>query len=122
MEKQRENNNNALANSILQYIAENFHSHDISLEETAKAFQLSSSYISRFIKEQTGNTFTKYVWNLRNEEFKKQLVETDKPIKEIVLDIGYVDVANFTRKFKRAEGVTPGQYRQQHFNQTEAMD
>ena len=32
-------------------------------------------------------------------------------IKEIVAEIGYIDVANFVRKFKGYEGVTPGQYR-----------
>jgi two-component system, response regulator YesN len=29
-----------------------------------------------------------------------------------VAEIGYIDVANFVRKFKGYEGVTPGQYRE----------
>jgi AraC-like DNA-binding protein len=45
------------------------------------------------------------------EDVKRQLRETDKPIKEIVVQVGYLDVANFTRKFKKIVGVTPGQYR-----------
>jgi len=28
-----------------------------------------------------------------------------------VENAGYLDVSNFTRKFKLAEGITPGQYR-----------
>nr|WP_276282949.1 AraC family transcriptional regulator [Virgibacillus indicus] len=114
VEERKESHNNLLRDNILNYIHKNYKSHELSLEFTAESFQLSASYLSRFVKEQTGKTFTQFVWQLRNEEFKRQLKETDKPIKKIVLDIGYVDVANFTRKFKKEEGVTPGQYRNHH--------
>jgi len=105
-----------LSNNILSHIYHSIHLHELSLESTAKKFQVSVSYLSRFIKEQTGETFTQYVWSLRNNEFKRQLLETDEPIKNIVLNVGYLDVSNFTRKFKQKEGLTPGQYRDQFKN------
>lgn len=111
VEERKVSHNNNLRDSILDYIHKEYKAHGLSLEHTAEKFQLSVSYLSRFIKEQTGKTFTQFVWQLRNEEFKRQLKDTDKPIKEIVLDIGYVDVANITRKFKKEEGIPPGQYR-----------
>ncbi|WP_188454955.1 helix-turn-helix domain-containing protein [Virgibacillus oceani] len=116
VEERKESHNSMLRDNILEYIHGQYKSHELGLEHTAEKFQLSASYLSRFMKEQTGKTFTQFVWQLRNEEFKRQLTETGKPIKEIVLDIGYVDVANFTRKFKKEEGVTPGQYRKNNRN------
>jgi len=41
---------------------------------------------------------------------------TDKAIKDIVTGVGYIDVPNFLRKFKKAEGITLGQYRQLYAN------
>ncbi|WP_060678212.1 AraC family transcriptional regulator [Virgibacillus halodenitrificans] len=114
VEKSKENTDNLLKLNIIKHIQEEYKSHSLGLEYTAEKFQLSASYLSRFMKEQTGKTFTQYVWRLRNDEFKRQLRETDYPIKKIVEDIGYVDVANFTRKFKKEEGITPGQYRKQY--------
>lgn len=116
VDKRIENHNNHLRDSILSYIDENYQLHNLSLAIVAEKFELSLSYLSRFIKEQTGSTFTQYVWELRNKAFKKELIETDRPIKDIVSQIGYVDVANFTRKFKQVEGLTPGQYRKRYFN------
>ena len=37
----------------------------------------------------------------------------DKPIKEIVAEAEYLDVASFVRKFRQMEGITPGEYRRQ---------
>src|SRR5690625_3789936 len=116
VDKRIENHNNYLRDRILAYIQENFKRHELSLAIVAEKFELSISYLSRFIKEQTGSTFTQYVWELRSDAFKKELIESDAPIKEIVAQIGYVDVANFTRKFKKEEGLTPGQYRKRYFD------
>lgn len=117
VEKRKMSHNNSLRDNILDYIHEEFCSHALSVENTAKKFQISVSYLSRFMKEQTGSTFTQFIWHLRHEEFKRQLIETHKPIKELVLEVGYVDVANFTRKFKKEEGVPPGQYRKIYLNE-----
>ncbi|GAB2540883.1 helix-turn-helix domain-containing protein [Gracilibacillus alcaliphilus] len=108
----KKSHNEKLKNSITDYLNKNFMLYDLSLEKIAMEFRLSASYVSRFIKEQTGYTFKQYVQHLRMEEVKKQLTSTEKPIKAIVLDVGYKDVANFTRKFKNEVGMTPGKYRQ----------
>ncbi|MBD1383080.1 helix-turn-helix domain-containing protein [Metabacillus arenae] len=111
VEDKKESHNDKLRNDILDYIKANYKLYELSLESIALEFQLSISYLSRFIKGQTGVTFTQYIQDLRMEDVKKQLKETDQPIKDIVIQVGYKDVANFTRKFKKIVGVTPGQYR-----------
>ncbi|WP_179215488.1 helix-turn-helix domain-containing protein [Paenibacillus sp. MY03] len=112
--KHAEERHHHIRDGVLQYILHNYKQHELNLETTAQTFQLSVSYLSRLIKEQTGATFTQSVWRLRLEEAKRQLQETSAPIKDIVTDIGYLDTASFISRFRKAEGMTPGQYREQH--------
>lgn len=114
IERRKVKNNNTLCNRIIEYIESEYACPNFSLDNVAEHFQLSPSYTSRFIKEQTGQTFTQVVWRLRIEKCKDLLLNTSRPIKDIVAEIGYLDVANFTRKFKKTVGVTPGQYRKSY--------
>ncbi|AIC93187.1 helix-turn-helix domain-containing protein [Shouchella lehensis] len=114
VEEKKDSHNNKLKNDILTYIEQNYKKYEISLEVVAQEFYLSVSYLSRFIKEQTGETFTQLIQRLRIRYVKEQLTQTDQPIKDVVSDVGYKDVANFIRKFKKIEGMTPGEYRKLH--------
>ncbi|KAF1303201.1 helix-turn-helix domain-containing protein [Enterococcus sp. JM9B] len=106
-----QNQESQLKRNLFEYIEENFMSSQLSLEMIATEFNLSVSYLSRFVKKESGLTFSKYIQELRLEKIKKSLVETDLPIKEIIRNCGYYDVSNYTRKFRTIVGVTPGQYR-----------
>ncbi|MFK3938151.1 helix-turn-helix domain-containing protein [Alkalihalobacillus sp. NPDC078783] len=114
VERKKDSHNSKLRDELLSFIRENYTLYEISLEFVANRFYLSVSYLSRFIKEQTGVTFTQFIQDLRIQHVKNQLTQSDQPIKEIVVQVGYKDVANFIRKFKKIEGVTPGQYRKLH--------
>ncbi|WP_130859313.1 helix-turn-helix domain-containing protein [Gracilibacillus phocaeensis] len=109
--EKKETQKDQLQVDIIEYIHNNFKDQNFSLDNIAKDFNLSISYLSRFIKEKTSKTFSQYVWELRLKEVKKQLVETSVPIKEIIIEIGYIDPPSFTRKFKSSVGLTPSEYR-----------
>lgn len=111
IESKKASHNVELKDALLAYIQKNYHLNELSLESMASKFNVSISYLSRFIKEQIGMTFTQYVEDLRMESAKQMLRETDYPIKQIVVEIGYKDASNFTRKFRKIVGTTPGQYR-----------
>lgn len=91
---------------------QHFNDNNLGLESVAEEFTVSANYLSRFFKQETGCSFIQYVTMLRMDRARELLVNTDKQIKDIVADIGYIDVANFVRKFKNYEGITPGQYRE----------
>ncbi|MCI8622786.1 MAG: helix-turn-helix transcriptional regulator [Provencibacterium sp.] len=97
---------------ILAYIEENYTSPDLSLSSIAQAFGLSPSYLTRFFKEKNGSSLMQYIDRMRFEQCKRLLVSSSRPIREIVELTGYVDEANFSRKFKRLEGVSPTRFRQ----------
>src|SRR5699024_6783247 len=78
--------NNSMREEVKIYIQKNYNQYNLSLENMANDFQLSTPYLSKFIKEQFGISFTQYVFQLRLEEAKRQLRETNKLIKDIVVD------------------------------------
>lgn len=95
---------------ILDYI-EKHYNEDISLEMAAEQLQRSRSYLSTYLKEKTGMTFTDYLHDLRIRRAKQMLGEKDVRINEISERIGYQNVNSFIRIFKKICGVTPGEYR-----------
>lgn len=103
-----------LGAAMRAYISQNASSPTFSLVDVAEKFDLSVPYTSRFVKETTGITFTTFVQELRMARIRTALEQTKAPIKDIVTANGYYDVANFSRKFKKINGVTPTQYRQLH--------
>jgi YesN/AraC family two-component response regulator len=55
-----------------------------------------------------------YVNAQRIELFKKLLVETDLPVNQILVKVGYTNTDTSTRNFKKREGITPSEYRKLH--------
>lgn len=103
-----------LGEEISAYVYEHFASPDISLEKIAEKFQVSISYVSQLVKEETGETFSIITQNLRMDKFKELLISTSKPINQLVKDIGYFDASNFSRKFRQENNMTPSQYRKKY--------
>jgi AraC-like DNA-binding protein len=104
----------SLMDRIVDYVDRHFTDHMLSLESVAFAFSVSPSHVSRSFKEKTGVNFSQYVWQKRLDEVKRRLIATDDPLKDIIAQVGYLDAPNFIRKFKKAIGCTPGQYRKMH--------
>lgn len=95
---------------IVRYIQEHL-SEDISLNILAEKFHLSAPYISQIFKQEIGVNFLAYLTGIRMEHAKKLLLSTAYSIAEISERSGYADYRVFTKAFKKAEGVTPSQFR-----------
>ncbi|WP_281890692.1 helix-turn-helix domain-containing protein [Paenibacillus sp. YYML68] len=100
-----------LGQRMMSYIHDHFLLYEFNLSQMADELSLSSSFISRSIKDLTGSTFTEYVFDLRMEHVKQELLHTDKSVKDIITGAGYVNVSYFIDRFKKKEGMTPGEYR-----------
>lgn len=87
-------------------------SEEISLNLLADVFHLKPQYIGQLFKNEIGVNFLSYLTNIRMERAKKLLVSTDLPVSEVAQRSGYADYRVFTKAFKKTEGVTPSQCRQ----------
>ena len=93
----------------------NHYSEKISLDLIAKNMYLSSAYISKIFKEETGETPINYLIKLRLEKAKEQL-ETmpQESVKTVSTNVGYEDVYYFSKLFKKYYGMSPLNYRINH--------
>ena len=96
--------------AITRYLQEHL-SEDVSLSVLAEEFHLSAQYISQLFKNEIGVNFLAYFTNIRMERAKKLLLSSSASIGEISEQLGFGDYRVFTKVFKKAEGVTPSQYR-----------
>ena len=102
---------------LQQHLAE-----DMSLTVLAEVFHLSPQYISQLFKNEIGVGFLAYLTNIRMEKAKKLLLATSLSIAEVAEQSGYGDYRVFTKVFKKAEGITPSQYRRDFLEETGKTD
>lgn len=95
--------------NVMLYIQDNYKT-NLSLESYADHFGTSPYTLSRGIKQVTGINFIDYLTNLRIGQAKELLRTTTMKINEIADQVGYQHTY-FNRIFKKAEGVSPSQYR-----------
>ncbi|MDR2477900.1 MAG: AraC family transcriptional regulator [Treponema sp.] len=96
---------------IFAYIAENFDNPNLTMEMAADEARLNKFYFSRFMKEQTGQTFSEYLSHMRLHRAEQYLVESDMPVTDIAYSCGFNSIATFNRLFKTYTGTTPSAYR-----------
>ena len=102
-------NLDARMNEILNFIQENYTS--VTLEDLSGHFHLSKPYMSKYIKEKSGETFGDIVKNIRMKKAKTLLKNTSMTVENVSRTLGYDNVEHFSRSFKKTFQMTPMQYR-----------
>lgn len=96
---------------VQEYILENYSDSTLSLESVAERIGITSSYLSRLFKKETGSSFVDYVNTVRVQKAKFLLAQSELKIKDIAYQTGFHSIQNFFRIFKRMTGDPPGEYR-----------
>ena len=78
---------------------------------------ITTTYLSRVVRELTGNTINNYLNNLAFEEACNVLRSSDMPIGEIAFSLGFCDQSAFTNFFKSHAGCTPKGYQKENNQQ-----
>ncbi len=108
---QRNKNLNRLS-GITSYIKENYDS-DLSLEELAKIFGYSPTYLSRMFQKYAGITFKSYLQDIRLRYAWQELKNSDTTLSEIALRHGFPNSKALARAFRKRYGILPSTYREQ---------
>lgn len=97
------------AKEMHEYIKE--HYKDITLQSMAEHFHLTEPYLSKFIKDKTGETFGNLVKKCRLNKACHILKTSNMLVEDISNMVGYENPEHFIRVFKTQYGLTPIQYR-----------
>ncbi len=90
---------------ILQYMQEHYAT--VRRSTVAELFHYHEAYLSRLIKQATGQTFSQLLQELRLRKAQQLLTTTDLPISEIVPMVGLSSVSHFYKIYFRRFGKTP---------------
>lgn len=106
---------NSIIRPALEYIEENY-SESITLKKMASLCNISTSYFSKIFKRETKTTLPHYVNQIRIKRGKELLENSNMPIINISLDLGFSDCGYFIKVFKNLQGLTPNAYRKKFNN------
>lgn len=96
---------------LLIYAEENYKGTCL-LENAAAEIGYDYAYISKKFKSSIGISFRKYINILRITLAKQLLIQETKAITEIASECGFNSLRSFNIEFKKAEGITPTEYKQ----------
>ncbi len=105
-------NTNWQVRRACDYIREHYRK-DLNLGSIAQYLGLSESYTSRIFNKYMGMNIPAYINQVRIEQAKGLLRETNKKIYEIAFETGYISTTAFHIAFKKQEGITPIEFRNQ---------
>lgn len=105
-------NSKKLVRTIQSYI-DNHLTEGLTLTLLSDMVNYNSSYISRLFKQVTGESITDYITMARVSKAKELLKNTDQTIQGIAKMVGFDTSQYFFLVFKKAVGVSPGNYRSQ---------
>ena len=94
---------------IEKHIAE-----EISVADIAHELKISVYYLAHLFKSATGITITEFRNEYRLTKAKRLLVNTDKSIADIALEVGFSNPSYFAEVFTKNESVSPSEYRKYH--------
>ena len=99
----------ARLNRFLRFVDENY-MRKIRLADFAQAEGCSVSYLSRFLKEELGQTFQDYVSSIRYHSACRMIRSGGMRLLDVCEEAGFSDYRYFSNCFKRFSGCTPEVY------------
>ena len=89
----------------------------LTIENLAKRLNLNRSYFSTLFKKRVGISPEKYLLNLRMSIAASLMTEQGKSVSVAANSVGYPNLFNFSKMFKRHYGLSPTAYIKQNSNQ-----
>lgn len=109
--------NNYLKQAV-HYINCNYNSNNISIEKIANVLNINRRHLSRLFITILNKTPKEYLTEVKLNNAKKLLTQTDYNIAQISQFVGYNDPYNFSRIFSKFYSIPPIEYRKKHQKST----
>lgn len=99
-----------VVNNALAYMRENYH-HKITLKDVADNTYVSQWHLSKLLNRHTGQSFSELLNSIRVEAAKELLKNPALRVGDVADEVGFLDLAHFSRVFKKIAGVSANEYR-----------
>jgi AraC family transcriptional regulator len=106
---------------VLDYVAVHL-ADDITVSDLAGVAGLSTFHFARMFTLAVGVSPHRYVSRMRLERAMAEIAEGKLPLSKIAFDARFSSQASFTRAFRRATEMTPGEYRRARRRRTTRLE
>jgi ABC-type Fe3+-hydroxamate transport system substrate-binding protein len=89
---------------------EEHYGEELSIERLAGIAELSPKYFVDLFKKQYGISAMDHLTQIRMSKAKRLMIRSDMRLKDIAHEVGYEDEFYFSRKFRKAAGVSPTEF------------
>lgn len=101
---------NFIVNNAIKFIEQNY-AHKITLSEVAEKTYVSQWHLSKLLNRHLGQNFSEILNHIRIKEAQKLLKDPSLRIGDIAEKVGFIDMAHFSRVFKKNIGISANEYR-----------
>ena len=95
----------------LEFLEANYQNPALSAQMICDRFRISRTYLSRLIKNETGQGLVDCIHDIRVQHTKQLLAETSLPVEQLALQVGFSNRYGLIRAFRSLEGISPSEYR-----------
>lgn len=99
-----------IVNNALKYMEEHYRE-KLKLQDVADQVYVSQWHLSKLLNRYKGQSFSDILNNIRIEKAKALLRDPSLRIGDIADMVGFLDMAHFSRVFKRQTGLSANEYR-----------
>lgn len=99
-----------IVKNALAYIEENYRE-KLKLSDVADQIYVGQWHLSKLLNKHTGQNFSEILNTIRIEKAKELLKDPSLRIGDIAEEVGFLDVAHFSRVFKKQAGISANEYR-----------
>lgn len=99
-----------IVKNALAYIEENY-KEKLLLSDVAEKTYVSQWHLSKLLNRYMGQNFSEILNSVRIDKAKEMLKDPSLRIGDIADEVGFLDMAHFSRVFKKQVGISANQYR-----------
>ena len=107
----KRSHNDDLREKLLHFINMHHQDQQLCISILAEKFEINEKYVSQFIKEQTGKTYSEYLESVRLEHALVLLQNSRFSITQIAMEVGFTSQNTFYKAFRRFYHVSPSSWR-----------
>jgi two-component system response regulator YesN len=100
-----------IVSRTIKYMEDHYTTPGLSIKDIADKLNISTAYISRLLKNETGCTFVELLTKIRINNSVKYLDCVSVKIVDIASKVGYSTQHYYCTAFKKVMGISPSQYR-----------